>query len=346
MSPTPTPSVNPTCPTKKPSLIQKWVWGRCGPTVGKDLRTFSILFGIPALLIWLLNLDTPIARAVYHTDISHTGHVISTFLRRNGTLPGAILAILGLIALFWPKLYATRPLLYKTAMVVTLTAVLGVGVANQLVVKNLADRTRPHESVLTTTPQEDDGFRGNSMPSGHAAMGFLLAAPFFPLRRSRPKLAATFLTAGIVSGTIVGLSRMMLGAHFATDVLIAGLITFSAATIFNHVTERITRIPTILIGLAILIGAIGVVLGNRFVHFTLTYPVTRPFLSLDLPCQPTAIPVPTGSPMLLTVYVTGYGAPLSTLKIVEKEGIISIYKNQGLYHHLSCTATLTIPGDL
>lgn len=344
MSPAPQPPVNPPCPTGKPSsFTQTWLWGRCGPTWGKDLRTFSILFGLPALLIWFFGLDTPIARALHHTDISHAGHILATALRRYGTLPGALLAVAGLIALIWPNLWRHRPTLYRVALVTTLTAVIGVGLVNQIVVKKLADRPRPQESVLIDTPTTTDAFRGNSMPSGHAAMGFLLAAPFFPLRRSKPKLAATFLATGLITGGIVGLSRMALGAHFATDVLIAGLITLSAAAIFTHFAQRITRIRPHIIAIAVFVFAHAVILGNRFTNLTLTLDLPADTYTSFLPCGIRKVTSPAVTTPTLAVQLSGYGAPLSTLQLYREGTDVRLQRHFGFYHHLTCTAVLVMP---
>lgn len=300
-------------------------------------------FGTAALLLWVTGLDVLLAHTLYHPTLSPHAFSFATFLRQNGTLPGTILAVLGLIAMLWPRLWKTRPLLYRTAMVVTLTAVLGVGLTNQIIVKNLADRPRPSEVILADTPPTfTDGFRGNSMPSGHAAMGFILAAPFFPLRRRKPKLAVTFLATGLTAGLVVGTSRMMLGAHFATDVLIAGAIALSAASLFTFMSQRIPRIHPTIIGAGMLIATLAVILGNRF-NITLTLPITEPFKQIQLPCPITAVPAPQQSQ--LTVILKGYGAPLSNLALVQKDGLITLQRHLGLYHSLTCEATLTTPTE-
>lgn len=308
--------------------------------------TIWLLFGGLALLLWATNLDNLLAQTTYHPDLSHTANRLAKLFRTYSTLPAAILALFSLIAMFWPALWRKRPTLYQTAAVMVLTSVLGVGLVNQIVIKQLADRPRPHE-VLLASPQNtlnpaSDGFRGNSMPSGHAAMGFVLAAPFFPLRRTHRKLAITFLGTGLTMGFIIGLSRMALGAHFATDVLIAAAIALSTASLFTLLMQKIRRIPTLLIASGMLIAALAVILGNKFTNLTLTLEVPQPFTRINLPCSiqasPAAVSVPT-----LTVNLSGYGAPLSLLKLTNHNNTVSLQKHFGLYHNLTCTAQLALP---
>lgn len=299
-----------------------------------------------AFLLWVTGLDALLAQAVYHPNLTPHARTFATVLRHYGTLPGALLTILGLGVLLWPGLWQRRPLLYRCAVVITLTAILGVGLANQIIVKKIADRPRPAESILIDTPSTyNDNFRGNSMPSGHAAMGFLLAAPFFPLRRQKPQLAVAFLATGFIAGTVIGLSRMMLGAHFATDVLIAGVITLSAATLFTVLAHRIRRISHMAIGFSILAIALAVMLGNRFAEMQLILPLQGPIRSINLPCPVTATPTAGVTTPMLTVMLKGYGAPLSNLKLREDNGIITLQRHFGLYHHLTCTATLNTPSE-
>ncbi|RYE52747.1 MAG: phosphatase PAP2 family protein, partial [Hyphomicrobiales bacterium] len=324
------------------------------PTLARTVKpsTLSLLkeqaiiwlpLGGLALVLWLTRWDISLAHLFYQTDFDHHHHQISTFLRRKGTLPGTLFAALALFTLFWPHIWRKRPLFYRTALVVTLTAVFGVGLVNQIAVKKLADRPRPHEVVLADEPFiPSDTFRGNSMPSGHAAMGFILATPFFVLRRPRPRLAHAFLAAGLGAGFVLGLSRMALGAHFATDVLIAGAITLSAASLFTVASTRITRIPLRYLALGMLVFALCMVLGNRFTGIHLGLNLPAPFKTIDLPCQVTTVPADVTTPTL-SVALNGYGAPISTLQLHNINGVISLKRSLGLYHNLTCTAQLSIP---
>jgi membrane-associated PAP2 superfamily phosphatase len=83
---------------------------------------------------------------------------------------------------------------------------------------------------------------GGSFASGHAAMGFYLLVPYFLLRRRAPARAAALLVVGLAFGTLVGLARMVQGAHFPSDVLWAlGFVYLTALALFYAL--RLERAP-------------------------------------------------------------------------------------------------------
>lgn len=328
MLPTQAPQVKPSAPQTVREMLkeQALIWG---------------LFGGAALLLAVTGWDAALVHAVHLIG----GNTFTKLMRSYGSYPAILMALGGLVCLFWPKLWQKRPTLYQTAAVFTLSLILGAGLFNQILVKNLADRPRPRDAILAETPQNlaADSFRGNSMPSGHAAVGFVLAAPFFPLRRQRPKLAKAFLATGLGAGGLLGLSRMMLGAHFPTDILIAGAIGLSSAALLTYLLQKYRRIPAYVLALGTLATALAVILGNFFYNLTLTYPLTEPFREIRLPCQP--VTVMAEGPATLTVVLHGYGAPLSNLELVKHNDIISLQTHLGLYHSLKCTATLSQPAE-
>jgi len=67
---------------------------------------------------------------------------------------------------------------------------------------------------------------GKSFPSGHASVAFYLFTPFFFLRKSRKKWAVFFLLLGITYGLFMGAARMVQGAHFPSDVVWSGGVTY------------------------------------------------------------------------------------------------------------------------
>lgn len=335
MVPTPSPLVNPTSANlcarawQNPQLRQQFaIW---------------LPFGGLAFLLWVTGYDATLAKIFHHADSASAWAA-----RQYATIPGMVLSILGLIAMLWPGLWQSRPLLYRTAAVMALTAILGVGFLNQLVVKNIAERPRPRETILLESQGQTpnpDAFSGNSMPSGHAAMGFVLAAPFFPLRRRYPLAASTILYTGLAAGLVIGASRMVLGAHYATDVLIAGALALSPAAAITWWLESHRHIPARLIGAGAIIVGLVYVLGNHFDNYTLTRSLIS-FQKINLPCPVIATYAAPGTPQTparLTVSLNGYGAPVSNLQLIDNHGIISIQRHLGLYHSLSCTATLALP---
>jgi membrane-associated phospholipid phosphatase len=352
--PAPSPAVNQGPP--------RWVARSAAQAEAKRQILIWLIFGGTAAAIGLSGADSVLALWAYHPDTTTGwGHLAWQLRQWGAAVPGYI-AALGLVALAWPALARKAPELYHAGAVMALAAILGAGLINQVLVQNVADRPRPRETILvgtapTALPAE---FEGNSMPSGHAGIAFTLAAPAFALRR-RPKLATAIGLAGVSAGLAVGAGRMVLGAHYATDVLIAGAITLSTASVVAtlmqgpHGTIRTIGWRWLVAGVAVATAAI--IGGNHF-KVTLTHslpptmgPATQQLVSAlqsgneghlgTLRCQPS--PIFSNISSTLIVHIEGYGAPISTIQLYEKNGEIYLSHHRGLFHSLRCTAQLPSP---
>ncbi|MES2953190.1 MAG: phosphatase PAP2 family protein [Patescibacteria group bacterium] len=92
--------------------------------------------------------------------------------------------------------------------------------------KLLVARARPGYALL-----DESTF---SFPSGHAVVGFSFFALFFFLvaRKAESEMAANALRlAGIVFASLVALSRLYLGVHYATDVIAGSAIGIVACVL-------------------------------------------------------------------------------------------------------------------
>jgi lipid A 4'-phosphatase len=114
-----------------------------------------------------------------------------------------------------------------------LLLILGPGVLVNGVLKPFWGRPRPNNVVEFRGQCEflpvwvwGQGQNESSFPSGHASTGFYLMAPAFICYRRRPRLALAFLLLGILSGSVIGLARIVAGGHFPTDVLWAGAFVY------------------------------------------------------------------------------------------------------------------------
>jgi membrane-associated phospholipid phosphatase len=228
-------------------------------------------------------------------------------------------------------------MVYQTGAVLVLTALLGAGLLNQVVVQELTDRHRPREWVLAVEPPKSGDFEGNSLPSGHAGIAFVLAAPWWVLRRQNPTAAKAFLAVGLVWGLVVGFGRMILGAHFLSDVLVAGAISLSVAAMAAAGLRRWQYIPYKVIGLVVAVAAAAMVLGN---HFVVNLRWDGPVQALDLPCK--IVPMQqldAAQPVGVSLRLEGYGAPISNLQLKQDvNGVVRLQRG-GMFHRLTCTGT-------
>jgi undecaprenyl-diphosphatase len=174
--------------------------------------SLSALAVLTAVGVKLHELDMPVARFVRSFDIdavNYSGDLVAT-LGQGAVLAGAFLLI-GLLGWRlkrdWLRDMGIRGL-------VTMAA---VGAVSQLL-KHLIGRPRPryaHADEFTVGPSLDTGF--DSFPSGHAINAFGAAAV---IARFVPALRAP---AYVVAG-LVGLSRIIRGSHFPTDVLAGAVL--------------------------------------------------------------------------------------------------------------------------
>lgn len=289
----------------------------------------SLPWGAAAVLVWAFGLDAPIARAVYQPD-----SLFAWFFRQYGAL---VSGIIGWLALLWVLLPTTErrwPVVTQSALILALTMALGAGLLNQLVIKNMAERPRPRDIVLVESSLAVAEISGKSMPSGHAGIGFALAAPAFILRRKSKPLANAVLGGSLVWGACIGLARMMAGAHFFTDVLIAAAVSLGTAAGVAPWVERLTRITRWPLVLIMVIAAWGFVWFNRFT-INLVYDGLQPVHHSNLPC-PVILPQ-TNNPIYVTV--TGYGAPVSQVRLDNIDGELTLHPWWGLYRNVECRQT-------
>lgn len=119
---------------------------------------------------------------------------------------------------------------------------LGPGLLAHAILKDHWDRARPRQveqfgGDRQFTPAlipADQCRRNCSFVSGHAVMGFYLAALGFVTGRQRRWLAA-----GLAAGAVIGLVRIVQGGHFLSDVVFAFYtVWFTALALHVLMTRR------------------------------------------------------------------------------------------------------------
>lgn len=122
------------------------------------------------------------------------------------------------------------------ACIVAGTFLLGPGLLVNGSMKPFFSRPRPKEvvelgGVKAYRPPLGFGEQvhfNSSFPCGHASIGFFLIAPAFACRRHSGWQAA-WLYGGLAYGTLMGVSRIVQGAHYTSDVLWSlGVVYYSA----------------------------------------------------------------------------------------------------------------------
>jgi len=124
---------------------------------------------------------------------------------------------------------------------VILALILGPGVLVNGIIKERWARPRPRQIENfgghlvyrpAVVPGPNEG--GLSFPCGHSSVAFYLTVFYFLFRRKRRLWAWTALTVSVVFGGLVGLGRMVAGAHFLSDVLWSAYLVFLVSHVLYY----------------------------------------------------------------------------------------------------------------
>ena len=188
--------------------------GLPGPMKAWQQVAFSLsaLAILAAIGVTLHELDMPVARFVRSFDIDEVNRLgDAVAVLGQGAVIGGAFALIGLIG------WRLKREHLKEMGVRGVVAVLGIAAVSQLL-KHLIGRPRPrfaHGDEFVLGPSLASGL--DAFPSGHAFNAFgaaTVVAWYAPALR-----APLFLTAGLV-----GLSRIVRGSHFPTDVFAGAVL--------------------------------------------------------------------------------------------------------------------------
>jgi lipid A 4'-phosphatase len=129
------------------------------------------------------------------------------------------------------------------SIMVTLSLILGPTVVVNSVFKDHWDRARPRQIVdfggnKQFTPAwvlSDQCDRNCSFPSGHAAAGFSFLVGYFV---SGMRI---WIWTGLVFGGLTGLTRIMVGAHFLSDIVFAFFIVYVVSAVVIWIIAQLAK---------------------------------------------------------------------------------------------------------
>ena len=109
-------------------------------------------------------------------------------------------------------------------------------IINNMVLKELIDRTRPYEVVEGLVSVIGPVHNSPSFPSGHTAGSFAAATVLFLKAPKRYGVPALILA------VLIGFSRLYLGVHYPTDVLGGMVVGIICALLGIFIVDRIEKV--------------------------------------------------------------------------------------------------------
>jgi len=165
-----------------------------------------------------------------------------TAFYRLGVFPPFLLAICGIAMLVGGRWLEPTGSVQRAGLFLVLLMAVAPGLIVNIGLKEFWGRARPHQvrefggrhsySMLAQPGSLPTG--NSSFPSGHAAIAFYMIAPGFLVSRRRPQWATWWFLGGTAFGLCMSASRVMQGAHFASDVVWGGAIVYFTGVLLSR----------------------------------------------------------------------------------------------------------------
>ena len=183
---------------------------------------------------------------------------------RNGTIPPLLIGITGALVFFCGARLLRRVLrradpvslngIRRKGLFLALLLLIGPGLIVNSSLKMLWGRPRPLQceqfgGEMTFLPVGEWGTRylpNSSFPSGHAAVAFFLMGLGFVCNPAQLYWQRGLFLGGIAYGLAMGLTRVLQGGHFVSDVLWAGVIDYFVAVALWKILLRDDSAPSFL----------------------------------------------------------------------------------------------------
>jgi len=130
----------------------------------------------------------------------------------------------------------------KATFFAVLLMILGPGLVVNAILKNNWGRPRPEDCKVFNGEFQyvkvwsfgDDNQINGSFPAGHPSVGFFLFFLYFVYKKRNKAAAYSGLALGLIYGFILGLTRVVQGGHFPSDVLWCGGFIYLIALILYY----------------------------------------------------------------------------------------------------------------
>ncbi|MGG6462125.1 phosphatase PAP2 family protein [Solilutibacter silvestris] len=193
---------------------------------------------------WMSDLDIRAAAHFHHQAPFELGYDASwpmgnkqpyKALYAFGSALSWLIVLASILAFAVPR-WRKHPLVRKMALTSLATVALGTGLLVNGIGKDYTGRPRPRTlqefgGQAQYRPPLDLGTPGvgKSFPCGHCSVGFAVGAIGLTVMAARPTLGVAIIVGSFLLGGAIGSARMAAGAHFLSDVLWSGILTWAAA---------------------------------------------------------------------------------------------------------------------
>jgi lipid A 4'-phosphatase len=327
-----------------------------------------LILGISGLVIFQrTDWDMRLARSYFDPVAKmwpQGDHGVYLWLLKFGPMPAVFLGVICLIVYLVGssmsvKLYRYR----KPALYFLLCLIIGPGILANAVFKDHWGRPRPEQvsefggfSAYHGPLSFDPGVAGKSFPCGHATMGFAFFAFALLFWRSHRRVAWVLIALSVGYGVLIGVARMSQGAHFASDVLMAGVLIWLVSVILYGymkpdelpvMDERvIAKKPMPRLLAAVLILACGLVsLATPYRSKVSCAKKDTQAKNLEVQCSGSVSIMP-GDSFSFVGESSGFGMPASKVKVARLTGEDSFtlaLRTSGWFTELNQRYNVTLP---
>lgn len=214
--------------------------------------TISIIITVffSLLLTWFSELDIAFSEIFFNKNegfiYKNNFFVYKIYLILPQLTKFFVISCLSYLVYITIKYKNFKKVICSGALFLILTSAIGPGFVVNYVLKENFGRARPHqteyfggEKKFTTAFRITDQCSHNcSFASGHAAMGYFFTAIAYVMNLA---YFNRIYISGLIFGTIVGISRIMMGGHFLSDVMTAAFVVLTLNHLIFIIWQKILK---------------------------------------------------------------------------------------------------------